>query len=321
LRRLAEHALSLYETEPVSLSPLTHFHNTTFVVTQPNSSRYVLRIHRGDESPLDAPQRRTRVESELWWLDRLRADLDLSVPTAVRTPGGEGVVRVAVEGVPQARLCVLFHWMDGRFLHRRLMPAHLEQVSRLTARLHEHSRQLTVPAFFHRQRVDRTDGETEEYVVRLFADHWSVEAVGVMRAMFQRARRVQEELGSGSDTFGLIHADIHQKNYLFSDGTLRLIDFDDCGWGHYLYDLAVTINEVDYLPRGAALREALLAGYRQVRELSPAHLAMIETFIMLRKLQDITWFLQERDNPSFGTRATRIGDGVTLLKQFLDRGG
>jgi Ser/Thr protein kinase RdoA (MazF antagonist) len=124
-------------------------------------------------------------------------------------------------------------------------------------------------------------------------------------------------MGDGSAAFGLIHADIHQKNYLFDKGELRLIDFDDCGWGHYLYDFAVTLNEIVSLPRSAALRGALLAGYRRVRDLSPTHEAMIDTFIMLRDLQDVAWFLQERDNPSFGTRAAHIGNGVARLERFL----
>ena len=34
-----------------------------------------------------------------------------------------------------------------------------------------------------------------------------------------------------------------EKNYLFHGGEVRLIDFGDCGWGHYLYDLAVTVSE------------------------------------------------------------------------------
>jgi hypothetical protein len=38
---------------------------------------------------------------------------------------------------------------------------------------------------------------------------------------------------------------------------------------------------------------------------------------MLREVQDVTWFLQERDNPSFGTRAAHIGDGVERLERFL----
>jgi Ser/Thr protein kinase RdoA (MazF antagonist) len=33
-------------------------------------------------------------------------------------------------------------------------------------------------------------------------------------------------------------ADLHQWNYLFLDQALRAIDFDDCGWGYYAYDMA-----------------------------------------------------------------------------------
>jgi Ser/Thr protein kinase RdoA (MazF antagonist) len=89
---------------------------------------------------------------------------------------------------------------------------------------------------------------------------------------------------------------------------MRLINFDDCGWGHYLYDLAVTtLHVVPSPPYGPGLRAAFLAGYRQVRELSPAHEALIDTFWMLRELQDMTWYLQERDNPSFGNRGAEVG--------------
>jgi len=317
LRRLAGRALTAFGIEPISISLLGHFHNTTFAVTGPDAARYMLRIHRAGASPLDAPKRHSRIESELWWLDRLRADLDLPVPAAVRTPAGEGVITVAVEGVPDARLCSLFRWMDGRFLYRGLRPGHLEQVGRLTARMHEHSTQLTVPPGFDRQRVDGMGGETEEYTVRLFTDHWSTDAAALMQAVFERARQVRNELGSGPDSYGLIHADIHHHNYLVDGGRVRLIDFDDSGWGYYLYDLAVTALHVDPLPRGSALRAALLAGYRQVRNLSAAQEALIATFCMVRDVQDVAWNLQERDNVSFGSHVARIGDRLALLEQRL----
>jgi Ser/Thr protein kinase RdoA (MazF antagonist) len=130
-------------------------------------------------------------------------------------------------------------------------------------------------------------------------------------------RRVQEELGSGPDAFGLIHADIHQKNYLFHDGDIRLIDFGDCGWGHYLYDLAVTVSELEGLPDCGALRAALLAGYRQMRDLSPEREALIDIFVMLREVQNLTWFLHERDNPSYQSRTAQIGERVSMLERRL----
>ena len=320
LRQVVEQALTRYGIEPVSLALLAHMYHTTFTVTGPDGARYVLHILRPSEDGVSEAQSRARVESELWWLDRVRADLHLAVPVAVRTSGGEGVVSVAVAGIAPPRLCTLFHWIEGRFLRHRLMPAHLEAVGRLTARLHQHSAHLRVPAGFDRSRVDQADATTEEGVVRLFTDHVSVEAADVMRAVFRRVRGAQQDVGSGPDTCGLIHADIHQKNYLFRDGDVHLIDFGDCGWGHYLYDLAVSVSELEVLPRRTALRAALLAGYRQVRDLSPAHEAWIDPFGMLREVQNLTWFLHERENPSYRTRTAQIGERVTRLERLLGAG-
>jgi Ser/Thr protein kinase RdoA (MazF antagonist) len=319
LRVLARHALAQYGLQPATLALLGHFDNTTFAVTAQDGSRYLLRIHRPDKDPTHTARRRTRIESEQWWLDRLRADLHLPVPVAVRTPSGDGVVEMTVEGVSGSRFCTLFHWMDGRFLSSRLAGTHLEGVGRLTARLHNHSARLTVPAEFDRQRVDRADGDTEERAARLFADHWSLGAAAVMRDIFRRVRDVQGELGSGPDTYGLIHADIHQWNYMFCGGEVRLIDFDDCGWGHYLYDLAVTLQQINDHPRIGTLREALLAGYRQERDLSAAQERAIDTFRMLREAQDITFFMRERDNPAFEKWTSQIGERVMILERFLTR--
>jgi Ser/Thr protein kinase RdoA (MazF antagonist) len=316
----AERALSLFGIEPVSISLLNHAFNTTFTVTGPDGVRYVLHILRPTEAVTSEVQWRARVRSELWWLDRVRADLHLTVPVPVRTPEGEGVVAVGVEGMTPARLCTLFHWVDGRFLRHRFTRTHLEAVGRLTARLHHHSVHLRVPAGFNRPRVDQADAETEEGIARLFTDYVSVEAADVVRAVFRRVRRSQDELGSMADTFGLIHADIHQKNYLFSGRDVRLIDFGDCGWGHYLYDLAVTVSELVDLSHRIQLRAALLAGYRQVRDLSPVEEAFIDTFVMLREVQNLTWFVTVRDDPSYRERAAQIGERVTVLQRRVGTG-
>ena len=148
---------------------------------------------------------------------------------------------VAVEGMTSPRLCTLFHWVDGGSVRSRLTPAHLEAVGRLTARLHNHAAHLDIPAWFDRPRIDAADAKTEEEVDRFFTDNISVAAADVMREALRRARRAQRVLGDGPETFGLIHADIHQHNYLFRGHDVRLIDFGDCGWSHYVYDLAVTL--------------------------------------------------------------------------------
>jgi Ser/Thr protein kinase RdoA (MazF antagonist) len=320
MRQVAERALTLYGIEPIACSLLNHAYNTTFTVIGPDDARLVLHILQPVENAMSEPPTRVSVESELWWLDQVRADLELAVPAAVRTPAGEGVVSVAVEGMDLPRLCTLFSWIDGRALRHRFRPAHLEAVGRLMGRLHNHSAHLRVPTWFNRPRVDRADVETEGEVVRLFTDRLSADAADVIRTVFQRTRKAQQALGSRPDAFGLIHADIHQKNYLFHGRDVRLIDFGDCGWGHYLYDLAVTLSELEDLPHRAELRAALLAGYRQARDLSPSHEALINTFVMLREAQNLTWVVTVRDDPSYRERAAQIGEGVTALERLANTG-
>ena len=68
-----------------------------------------------------------------------------------------------------------------------------------------------------------------------------------------------------------------------------LLDFDDCGWGHFAYDLAPVVgNLMDYrtYPR---LRAALLEGYRSVFDLAPAHEALLETLVAARHAASCLW--------------------------------
>ena len=53
-----------------------------------------------------------------------------------------------------------------------------------------------------------------------------------------------QRLGQGPNVFGLIHADAHLDNVLFDGQQARLIDFDDCGFGYRIYDVAVALWEL-----------------------------------------------------------------------------
>ena len=74
------------------------------------------------------------------------------------------------------------------------------------------------------------------------------------------------------DDDGLIHADLHLGNALFQRGDVKLIDFDDCGTGPRLYEVAVALWELRDGPDYPAFRDALLAGYRAHRDVDVTHL-------------------------------------------------
>jgi Ser/Thr protein kinase RdoA (MazF antagonist) len=317
MRRVAEEAIEKFSIQPVALSLLSHFCNTTFAVTSRDGARYALHIYRTFDETIPASRRHDWIKSELWWLQYVRSALDISAPVPMGSPEGDLVVSESPKQNSDLKLPVaLFRWVDGRFVRRGLLPSHLRKVGMLTAALHLNASQFAAPDGFCRGQVDLVDEETEERVARVFASH-SRAAETLGRKVLYRVRIAQDELGSGPDAFGFIHADIHQANYLFKQGQLALIDFGDCGWGHYLYDLAVTINEVRHLPNGSDLRRAFIAGYREVRDLPVQHEAQIDAFLLLRNVQDMPSYLDEYE-PSYAHKRGQADQRLARLQRDVD---
>lgn len=101
------------------------------------------------------------------------------------------------------------------------------------------------------------------------------------------------------DGHGLLHADLHYENFLFPDGRALAIDFDDCGWGNYLYDLAVPLSELEGRSNYEALRDALLDGYARQRSLPLGFDDHLRALAILRRVQLIVWILESREQAAF----------------------
>ena len=143
----------------------------------------------------------------------------------------------------------------------------------------------------------------------------------VVDVVIEGAQRVFGELGTGPDVYGLIHADLHQSNYLFYSGQVRAIDFDDCGFAHFLYDLAVTLSELVHKQNYPQLRSALLRGYRSLRPLSEEHESYLDALIAFRVLQLTIWFIEQRNHPAFVKWWEEdVLDGVRWMKVLAGLG-
>ena len=103
------------------------------------------------------------------------------------------------------------------------------------------------------------------------------------RALLERcagAARWLAAHGSGPETFGLIHADLRLANLLVDGDRLGVIDFDDCGFGWFLYDFAAAVSFFEHDPAVGGLAEAWTAGYRRVAPLAEADCAALPALVM-----------------------------------------
>lgn len=272
----------------------------------------VLRLHR--------PGYHTKPEivSELAWLTALR---DLPGLNAVRPiPGQQGLV-TEIDG----RFLVAFDLIPGQeLLTGDDLARWFAPLGEITARLHLQARGWTKPHGFTRKRWDvRTILGPDPHW-----GHWrkaqGLDAKGetlLARATDALSARL-DAYGTGPETFGLIHADLRLANLMTDGDRLTAIDFDDCGFGWWAYDLASALSFIETDPRLPDLIARWVEGYCRIATLRQEDLAMIPSLIFLRRVLLTAWLSTRADSDtaqSLGGSAYTHGT-LDLAETYLTDG-
>jgi len=130
----------------------------------------------------------------------------------------------------------------------------------------------------------------------------------------------------GKDDRGRIHGDLHRENMIaMPGGGIGIIDFDDCGTGHYLLDLATvlsSIHRIAHTEPGAYERfaHAFLVGYSEVRPLPADFAQLLEPYLLLRDAFILNFVTAaapvNADVASWGPR--RIAGITANMRAYLD---
>lgn len=225
---------------------------------------------------------------------------------------------------------VVFNYLSGTPLEEIALPEQavwFERVGEVTALLHAQAR-----------------GWKEASELPRF--HWSYETMigrqaiwGDWRRVFasgQPARSAQgvpdvlnradgliyrklRDYGIRRENYGLIHGDLRGANLLVEEDRLKIIDFDDCGFGWYMQELAASLSFIETEQMIPELIHAWIAGYRKQGTLTREDLDMIPTFIMMRRLQLLAWVHSRTNAASAITYREKFAEGtVALAEKYLD---
>ncbi len=102
-------------------------------------------------------------------------------------------------------------------------------------------------------------------------------------------------LDRSAASFGPIHADLTMENVLVSGGRIVVIDFDDCGEGWYLFDLATACFFLTGHPQRDELVAAVLDGYRSQRPLTRRDVEAWQPLLLARALSYLAWSVDRPD--------------------------
>ena len=322
-RRIADDVIPRWNLGPATIGWLGYSTNAVFKVSTADGE-YVLRLGRADKID-DA-----RLRSELQWLRAIRRNTDLLAPYPVSTSehGRDTLFLTASNALlppPQLVQCSLFEYIGGEVKsasHVNAGDSH--QIGRYLGRLHSHG-QFEPPAGFDRPRLDWAGlfGTDSPYHSDMESDFLRTTERDIMEAVAQRVQDVMSHLDGTANSVGLLHADLLAKNIVFCDHGLGALDFEYCGWGYYLYDLAPLLwqlkgeRSADY----RELEDALWAGYTSVRALHAGSRDLLETMIAARQLASCRWLIQNLHHPNVRQFApTLLAGRVAELREFLTSG-
>ena len=281
--------------------------NVTFQANDPERpDPVVLRVHR------PAYHSRDEIESELAWIDALRADGVVDTPAPLAAADGERVVEFSHRGVP--RHIVAFAYMEGREpdVSADLVDGFVG-LGAVSARLHGHVGRWRPPASFRRKTWDfaTTLGNRPHWGDWRTAQGLTADGIAVLERACALLNRQLNKYGAGRDRFGLIHADLRLANLLVHGDRIGVIDFDDCGFGWFGYDFAAAISFHELDPIVPALQDAWARGYRTVSPLDEEHEAMLPIFVLLRRILLTAWIASHAETPTAAEAGgSRYTDGT-----------
>ncbi len=257
-----------------------------------NGVRRALRLHRHGYHSDD------ELRSELQWMQALR-QAGITVPTIVPAASGDLFVTHAASDLPGDIQVDLFEWIDGEQLGSieagitddASVAGTYRTIGELAGRVHNQAVSWQLPPGFTRHAWDAGGLAGEQ---PFWGQFWKIEAASESeRNMLVRGRDAVfgelSRLAKSPGTYSMIHADFAPENLLVEGEQVRLIDFDDAGFGWHLFELVTSLYFIQGEPYFDRAQEALFNGYRTHRQLSDEQLELLPLFFLARGLTYVAW--------------------------------
>jgi Ser/Thr protein kinase RdoA (MazF antagonist) len=284
-------ALERWNITDASLHLIKYRENAVFRVDS-NGARRALRLHRyGYHTDAE-------LLSELQWMQAL-GDAGIKVPTIVPADSGDLFVKQSGEDLPGDIQVDLFEWIEGEQLgsveegiaDEADVTATYRTVGELAAKVHNQAVPWQLPDGFVRHAWD-ADGLAGEQP--FWGQFWKIEAASdAERDLLLRGRDAVfaglSQLAKSPGSYSMIHADFAPENILVDGDQLRLIDFDDAGFGWHLFELVTSLYFIQEEPYFDRAQEALIEGYRAHRKLTDQQLELMPLFFLARGFTYIGW--------------------------------
>lgn len=316
---IAEQAIKKYDFPNSSRAKILQFsENATYLVydsiTQENLG--ALRISRPGYHTLE------ELKSEITWLKQIKNDTPVVVANPLKGIDGSSIQ--SIQGADGREYhCIMTEFLTGTTPDENDEPVAVKQFAALgetTAYLHRHTQRWK--GTVNLQRIHWTYhnmvGDTPVWGRWQAAKDLTPEMTVTLTRTTDIIKKRLECYGRNDDNYGLIHADLRLANLLMEGEEIKVIDFDDCGFGWYLHDLASSVSFIETKPIVPELIDSWLEGYRKILPFHEKDFKEIDTFIMQRRLQLMAWLASHEESTPVKELSVGFTEGtMELAERYL----
>ena len=293
---------------------IKHRENAVFDVTLRGNVRVALRLHR------PGYKKQEEIESELWWTNAL-AEQGFPVPVPVQNVDGNYLSEISPEFI-----ATVIKWVNGKPIgtvdaNQFKISKQIDfELGKVIGNLHNITEDLSFPDWFSRPSwgIEGLLGEYPNWGKFWEGEHLRSKEKEIFTIARDRAYSLLKQYEKEGAKTLLIHADVIGENVFQNDSGISLIDFDDCGYGFPIYDLATatiqSLEDINYQRRC----NLILEGYDKVRSLKQIDTDLFPIFAMLRVLATSAWIV-----PRVSTNDPKIqiykDRAITQAVEFLEK--
>lgn len=238
---------------------------------------YILRIGHSSRRTPDL------IRGEVDWINTL-ANNGVTVARAIMSDAGQ-LVELIDDGQEGQFLCTAFVKAKGAIAGK-------EQINEILFRNYGHlmgkmhaAAKIYVPADPSWRRFTWDDPEN------ITLDHQLGQVEKIIQEKFKKLFLHLRSLPCDPDGYGIIHQDAHLANLFVDENyTITLFDFDDCVYGHFIYDIAMVLFYISMWGRDdptaftRRFMPVFFEGYREYNRLDPSWLKELPNFLKLREI-------------------------------------
>lgn len=290
--------------------------NTTVKLKSANNQFYIMRINRPNYHTYE------ELECELKWMINLGNNTDIIMPSVIMN-NNHSLISELDEAIEYGTNYSIFSYIEGTELYASTKEEQLKLISIIgetAAKLHMNVINNTEVSNLSRFSWDYKDliganSRWGDWKTHPALENSQIQHFEQVLSIIERKLSTYEKT---AEHFGLIHADLHPGNFMNTKLGIALIDFDDCGYGWFLYECGCSVMQFsEYIDE---LVSAWIIGYEHIRTLSPNDKNMIWSFVILRRIVRIAWMNSHSDSTT--AQATTnfknyINKTVILSKKYL----